>query len=59
MKPDTYRLLERCIEDGVKTGLHRAYKHTDEPTYELMADKITQAILHEVCEWFRFDEIQQ
>ena len=58
MKPDTYRLLERCVEDGVKSGLHRAYKHVDEPTDELICDKITQAIMNEISEWFCFEEIQ-
>ena len=55
MKPDTYKLIEKCIEDGVAYGLHRAYKHTDKPTAEQVQEKIRQAIMNEICEWFKFD----
>lgn len=57
MKPDIYKLLEQCVENGVKSGLHRVYKHDDEPSTEAIVDKITQAVMTEVCEWFHFDEI--
>jgi hypothetical protein len=55
MKPDTYKLIEQCVESGVAYGLTRAYKHTDKPTSEQMKEKITQAVMHEICEWFQFD----
>jgi predicted Zn-dependent protease with MMP-like domain len=59
MKPDTYRLLERCIEDGLSRGYHRAHKHNDDPTEEQLKDAMANAIMHEIAEWFRFDEITQ
>lgn len=55
MKPNTYRLLEMCIESGVAYGLTRAYKHNDKPTAEQIEEKIRQAIMHEICEWFEFE----
>ena len=57
MKPDTYRLIEMCVDHGVTYGLHRAYKHNDKPTSEQMKEKITQAVMHEICEWFKFDPV--
>jgi hypothetical protein len=57
MKPDTYRLLERCVEDGLSRGYHRAHKHTDAPSQEQLTDAMLQAIMHEVCEWFVFDRV--
>jgi len=54
--PKTYLLLDRCIEEGVRYGLNRAYKHTDSPTREHMENEIAMAIMHEITEWF---EIKQ
>ena len=56
MKPDTYKLIERCVEDGVTSGLHRAFKHSDQQLIEEVAEKIRQAIMHEICEWFEFEQ---
>lgn len=58
MKPDTYKLVEQCVENGVAYGWFRAHKHNDEPTAEQIQEKITQAVMHEICEWFKFEDIQ-
>lgn len=58
MKVDHYRLIEQCVENGIRTGLHRAHKNIEDPTEEQIADKISQAIMHEICEWFRFEDVQ-
>lgn len=55
MKPDIYKLIEKCVDDGVAYGLHRAYKHTDKPTAEQIQENIRQAIMYEICEWFQFE----
>ena len=55
MKPDTYKLIQHCVESGVAYGLTRAYKHTDAPTAEQIEDKVVQAIMSEICEWFEFE----
>jgi hypothetical protein len=56
MKPKSLKLLERCIEDGVASGLHRAYKRSDTVSREQIQQSIEDAILHEVHEWFDFDQ---
>lgn len=57
MRPDLFKLLEQCVENGVKLGVHRAYKHEEEPSTEAIVDKITQSVMAEINEWFVFDDI--
>ena len=57
MKPDTYKLIEKCVEDGVAYGIHRAYKHTENPDRDYMQEKIMEAVMNEICKWFKFDPI--
>lgn len=56
MKPKTYQLLERCIDDGISLGYNRSYKHTDDPSEEHMKQEIFRAVMNEICEWFDFDK---
>ena len=59
MKPKTYEILCRAVEQGVPYGLHRYYKHRDdlpdELTLDVMADEIIKAVMDEICVWFDFD----
>ena len=55
MKPKTYKVLELCVETGVKYGLARTYKHTDSPSLAELEDNILSAIDYELCEWFDFE----
>ena len=59
MKPDTYKLIEMCVESGVARGIRRAYKHNDKPTAEQIEDAVMQALMHEICEWFKFDPVDK
>ena len=52
MKPKSDKVLEMCIENGVKLGLARAYKDTDSPTLIELEDYILTTIECEICEWF-------
>lgn len=56
LKPKTFELMNRCIEDGVRLGYARAHKHTDQPTEQHLKDCIENAVLLEICEWFRIEE---
>lgn len=56
MTPNSYKLLQRCVEEGVMIGVNRAYKHTDNPTAEQLVDAIERAVMNEICEWFKFNE---
>jgi len=52
MQPKSYKVLEMCIENGVKLGLARAYKNSDSPTLIELEDYILATIEYEICEWF-------
>jgi hypothetical protein len=56
MKPKTYQVLTMAVEEGVAYGVHRAYKHSDNPTPEYMTNCISDAVLNSICEWFDLDE---
>lgn len=56
IRPKSYQLMDMCIEHGVERGLHRAYKHNDNPTKEQISDAIQVAVMHEISEWFHFDD---
>ena len=56
MKVNEYKLIEKCVEDGIQFGLNRAFKYNDAPTDEEIVNEIVSAVMQELCEWFEFDE---
>lgn len=56
MKPKFPPVLEMCIENGLKLGYQRAFKHNDNPSDEEVHEAILQAVMNEIYEWFDFDE---
>ena len=52
MTPNHRKLLELCIETGIKTGYQRAHKHTDTPDQRTIEESIEAAIWSELAEWF-------
>jgi hypothetical protein len=55
MKPNTYKILTECIDNGIKAGWFKAHKHTDTPTPEQVWDSISHYVMLEVCDYFIFD----
>jgi hypothetical protein len=59
MKPKTYKLIDRCVEDGVARGYRQAYKHTDDPSDEAVCERIAQEVMNQLDQWFDFgDEVK-
>ena len=56
MKARDGMVLERCVETGIKLGLHRARKHQEAPTEAEVVEAIRRAVMDEVEEWFVFEE---
>lgn len=56
MKANMYKLIERCVEEGVQYGYNRAHKHTDTPTEDQIKLAVTDAVMNEICEWFDFPQ---
>jgi hypothetical protein len=56
MKPKFRVILEMAIEEGVKQGWHRAHKHVENPSEESIKEKIEDAVMSAIYEYFTFDE---
>lgn len=56
MTPDAYKVLAMAVENGVAYGVMRAFKHDSRPSEDQIAATIEQAVIDEICEWFRFDQ---
>ena len=57
MKADTWKLLVRCVEDGVRQGVRAAYKHSDAPPpTEDQIERIQDEVAREISDWFRFPD---
>lgn len=52
LKPKLMPALERAIEEGVKYGYNRAFKHEDNPTEQHITDTIQDAVMQSIHEWF-------
>ena len=60
LKANTYRVLQRAIEEGIPWGINRYYKYRpDEPevtSRDDLAEQILDAIMLEVCDVIMFNE---
>ena len=54
MKPNTYVILQRAVEEGALLGYRRAFKHVENPTEDAIVEAITDAIMLTVSEVFDF-----
>lgn len=57
MKANTYVIVQDCIERGIRLGWHRAHKHTESPDENIIFDRIENAIMSEISEYFVFEEL--
>ena len=56
MKPREYPLMLDCVERGVSYGIHRARKHTADPTDEQTTQAIVEAVMAAISESWDFDD---
>ena len=56
MKPKFNVILEQALEEGVKRGYRRAFKHIDDPTEESICQHIEEQVMSSLYEYFDFDE---
>lgn len=57
MTPDAYKVMRMAVETGVAVGIRRVYKHNPAPTHEAIAEAVEEAVIDQICEWFRFEEV--
>ena len=60
MRAKEYDVLFMAVEQGVASGVRRAYKHTDSewPTDDQQA-AIVNGVMDAICEWFDFENANQ
>ena len=58
MKPKFRVILSQAIEEGVKRGYRRAYKHNEDPSEEVICDTIEDCVMGSLYEYFDFPEEQ-
>jgi hypothetical protein len=56
MTPNHRKLLELCIENGIKLGLMRANKHDDNPDDLARVEAVDRAIWEELDKWFDWQQ---
>jgi len=56
MKAKTRVILEMAIEEGVRRGYHRAFKHVETPTEGAIIEQIEDAVMSSIYEYFEFEE---
>ena len=56
MKPKFRVILSQAIEEGVKIGYRRAFKHNEDPSEETICETIEDCVMGSLYEYFTFDE---
>jgi len=59
MRPNDYKVLCMAIEEGIAFGYTRAFKHTENPSEEVLKTAMEECVTASICEWFDFDEEYQ
>lgn len=54
MIPNYYNILRECLEVGCRRGVARAFKHTDDPSYDQIESAVYDAVMLELTEKFYF-----
>ena len=57
MKPNTYVILERAVEEGALLGYRRAFKHVENPSEDAIVQAIVDGVMLSVSEVFHFSEV--
>jgi len=51
-----YEVIRRAVEDGACRGVARAFKHTEQPSRDLLIDSVEEAIMGELSDVLAFEE---
>jgi hypothetical protein len=56
MKVKTRVILEQAIEEGVNRGWRLAHKYVENPEEHVIIDRINDAVMSQIYEYFTFDD---
>ncbi len=54
MKPKIHVILSQAIEEGVRRGYSRAFKHNVDPSEEIICETIEECVMSSLYEYFTF-----
>jgi archaeosine-15-forming tRNA-guanine transglycosylase len=55
MKPKFRVILDQALEEGVRRGYRRAFKHVENPTEESICEHIEECVMSSLYEYFTFE----
>jgi hypothetical protein len=58
MKPKTCVILEMAIGEGITRGWHLAHKHVDDPSPEAIKDRLEDAVMSAIMDYFTFEDYE-
>jgi hypothetical protein len=56
MTPDTYKVIQMAVDDGIAIGVRRAFKYEEDPGEDRIIEVIRHEVMNQICEWFKFAE---
>lgn len=56
LRPNTYEVLLRAVEQGVAFGWNGAHKHGPTPHPDEAKNRIVDEVMNAICEVFEFEE---
>lgn len=54
MKVNYYAIISECLEVGCRRGVHRAFKHSDDPSLDQIQEAVYDAVMIELNDKFDF-----
>lgn len=58
LRLNTWAIVSRAIEEGAAGGVNRAYKHTDTPSREHIAEQVVTYVMNALDEVVDYDAPQ-
>jgi hypothetical protein len=56
MKPKFRPILEMALEQGVRYGYNRAFRHDPAPHVDAIVEHIVEQVINSLDDWFDFEE---
>ena len=56
LKLNSYKIISDAIENGIRYGYRRAYKHVENPSEDTIIEQIHLAVMNELCDIINFDD---
>ena len=57
MKPNHHKIISECVDNGIRYGIMRAHKYNENPSDEDIAEKVFDAVMNEICEYYDFEPL--